>query len=66
MKRNKIRISIAIIAAILTIALSTVLYSHNLNWPHNNASAYIIIISNTCLIIMLMIVNEVEKSKKSS
>jgi len=64
MKRNKIRIGIAIIAAIMTIALSTVLYNNNLNWPNNNASAYIIMISNTCLIIILMIVNEVEKSKR--
>lgn len=64
MKRNKIRIGLALIAAIMTIALSTVLYNNNLNWPNNNASAYIIIISNTCLIIMMMIVNEFEKGKK--
>ena len=64
MKRNKIRIGIAIILAIMTIVLSTVLYNNNLNWPNNNASAYIIMISNTCLIIILMIVNEVEKSKR--
>ena len=64
MKRNKIRIGIAILAAIMTIALSTVLYNNNLNWPNNNASAYVIIISNTCLIILMMIVNETEKGKK--
>jgi len=64
MKKNKIRIGIATIIAIMTIALSLVLYNNNLNWPNNNASAYIIIISNTCLVIILMIVNETEKGKK--
>ena len=64
MKRNKIRIGLAILAAIMTIALSTVLYNNNLNWPNNNASAYVIIISNTCLIILMMIVNETEKGRK--
>jgi len=64
MKRNKIRIGIAIILAIMTIVLSTVLYNNNLNWPNNNASAYIIIISNTCLLILLMVINETVKGKK--
>ena len=64
MKKNKIRIGIATIIAIMTIALSLVLYNNNLNWQNNNASAYIIIISNTCLVIILMIVNETEKGKK--
>jgi len=64
MKRNKIRIGIAIIAAIITIALSSVLYNNNLNWPNNNESAYIIIISNTCLQILLMVINETVKGEK--
>lgn len=64
MKMNKIRIGLAIIPAIMIIVLSISLYNNDLNWPHNNASAHIIIISNTCLIIMLMIANNEEKGKK--
>jgi hypothetical protein len=64
MKMNKIRIGLAIIPAIMIIVLSISLYNNDLNWPHNNASAHIIIISNICLIVMLMIANNAEKGKK--